>query len=366
MALKRLIDHFRGWFTPADRADHSPRVLRRGPQTHVIILDGTLSSLHPECRTHAGTLFELCREQGGALSLWYEPGPQWPTWREAGDVLTGSGISAQIRRAYGYLAARYRPGDRIYLFGYSRGAYAVRSLAGVIDRVGLLRPECATQRNVRTAYRHYECSPDSAAAQAFRSHHCHEAVTIDLVGVWDTVKALGIRLPFLWKKSERKHAFHNPHLSPSVKNGLHAVALDESRQAYAPVMWTCDDEFEGRAEQVWFRGTHADIGGQLNGFEAARPLANIPLVWMLERATHHGLALPEGWQQRFPMDVNAPSVGGWRGWAKFFLARRRRVPLQDRSERLHETVGAVEDGGAKGALPPPLRGSPGVLSKRRS
>lgn len=67
----------------------------------------------------------------------------------------GPGINRQIRRAYGYLASRYRPGDRIFLFGYSRGAFAVRSLAGIMDRVGLLRADQATERNVQLAYRHY-------------------------------------------------------------------------------------------------------------------------------------------------------------------------------------------------------------------
>ena len=154
-----------------------------GGATHVILLDGTLSSLHPDCQTNVGRAYTLLSEQGASLCIYYEPGLQWTDWRSALDVIIGRGINRQIRRAYGWLAARYRPGDRIFFFGYSRGAYAVRSLAGVIDQVGLLRPDCATEKNVRAAYRHYECTPDSAEARVFRQQHCHSKVEIEMIGV---------------------------------------------------------------------------------------------------------------------------------------------------------------------------------------
>ena len=102
----------------------------RGPVTHVIILDGTMSTLNEGEETNAGLTYRLLAERGGPdLSLYYEAGLQWRSWRNSWDVIVGRGINRQIRRAYGYLASRYRPGDRIFLFGYSRGAYAVRSLA---------------------------------------------------------------------------------------------------------------------------------------------------------------------------------------------------------------------------------------------
>ena len=97
-------------------------------------------------------------------------------------------------------------------------------------------------------------------------------------------------------------------------------------------------------EQVWYRGAHGDIGGQLSGFEAARPLSNIPLVWMLERAESCGLSLPPGWRVRFPRDAEAPSVGTWRNWGKTFLLRRARVVGADDSETLHPTAVASHPG----------------------
>ncbi len=312
----------------------------RGPAIHVIILDGTMSSLKPGYETHAGQTYKLLNEagRGANLTVYYEAGIQWRDWRQTADVAAGRGINRQIRRAYGVLASRYRPGDKIILMGYSRGAYAVRSLAGVVDMVGLVRAECATERAVQTAYRHYEAGATSEAAAAFWKEHCHPEIEIEAVAVWDTVKSLGLVAPVVWRVSAARHAFHNHALGHVVRHGFHALGLDETRVAYRPVLWESDPNWDGHVEQVWFRGTHGDVGGQLNGFEAARPLANIPLVWMLERLDACGLPLPEGWRGRFPCDVRAPSVSTWRGWGKIFVTRRKRVVGGDPSERLHESV----------------------------
>lgn len=340
MRLNRAFRRLLGREVAARQAGAEPR--RRGRVDHVIVLDGTMSSLDHGAETNAGMTYRLLAERGrvAGLSLYYEAGIQWEEWRRAPDVIMGRGINRQIRRAYGFLASRYRPGDRIFLFGFSRGAYAVRSLAGVIDRVGLVKAEHATMRAVREVYRHYELSPDSDAARAFARLYCHPSIEIEMVGVWDTVKALGLRLPLLWMLTEKRHAFHNHRLGASIRHGYHALALDETREVYAPVLWHCDDRMApGQVvEQVWFRGTHGDIGGQLGGFEAARPLANIPLVWMLEKAEGCGLVLPVGWRARFPRDAEAPSVGTWRSWGRAFLFRRRRQVGRDPSEAIHPTA----------------------------
>lgn len=321
-----------------------PPRLSRGTITHVVILDGTMSTLDEGCETNAGLSYKLIAEaaRSARISLFYEAGVQWRDWSETLDVIEGRGINRQIRRAYGFIASRYRPGDRIILLGYSRGAFAVRSLAGVIDRIGLLQADHATVRMIRQAYRHYESGPDSTAARAFSAAYSHKTAPIDMVGVWDTVKALGFRAPIVWRLSEARHAFHSHALGASIQNGFHALALDETRAAYAPVLWSCPPGRQAHVEQVWFRGSHGDVGGQLMGFAPARPLSNIPLVWMLEKAEACGLDLPKGWRDRYPRDPNAPSAGTFRGWGKWFWARRRRVVGRDPSERLHESVGAAE------------------------
>ncbi|WP_341212072.1 DUF2235 domain-containing protein [uncultured Limimaricola sp.] len=322
------------------QAEGQPRA--RGAATHVIILDGTMSTLKSGFETNAGLTYKLLRESGrhANLTVHYEAGIQWGSWAETLDVMMGRGINRLIQRAYGVLASRFRPGDTIILVGYSRGAYAVRSLAGVISRVGLLRAEEATERNVRDAYRHYRHrGPEpSEAARAFARLHCHDHVEIEAVAVWDTVASLGLRLPVAWRYSQPNHMFHDHRLGSHVLHGFHALALDETRRAYEPVLWVTPEGFSGHLEQVWFRGTHGDIGGQLGGTLESRPLANIPLVWMLERLEACGLTLPEDWRKRFPCDAQAPSVSTWRGWNKVFLSRRRRIVGRDPSERLHETV----------------------------
>ncbi len=325
-------------FGPAPTTISTTRA--RGPVTHVVILDGTMSTLEEGLETHAGKTFRLMQEvaRKHPISLHYEAGIQWQGLRRAVDVMAGVGINRQIRRAYGVIASRYRPGDRIFLFGYSRGAYAVRSLAGVIDRIGLLKADCATERYVRLAYRHYRRGPDSPAAREFHDAHCHKETNIDMIGVWDTVRALGFRAPVFWRFSPVEHEFHNHQLGCHVRHGYHAIAHDEMRRAFEPVLWQTRAGYEGDLEQVWFRGTHGDVGGHLLGFEAARPLANLSLVWMLDKAETVGLPLPMNWRAHFETDAEAPSVGMNRGWGKLFLLRRRRVIGRDPSERIHSSV----------------------------
>ena len=315
-----------------------------------------MSSLEDGQETHAGTLYKLLGEAGhrANLTIYYEAGIQWADWGATLDVMQGRGINRQIKRAYGALASRYRDGDRIVLAGYSRGAYAVRSLAGVIDLVGLVRADNATERNVQLAYRHYKRGGRGLAAEAFRKRFCHNETPIEAVAIWDTVRALGLRLPILWRWSDVEHEFHNHALGQSVRHGFHALAIDETREAYAPVMWSSPPGWTGRMEQVWFPGTHGDVGGQLNGCEPARPLANLSLVWMLGQLEGGDVPLPVGWRNRFPTDATAPSVGRWRGWSKLFLSRKTRVVGRGPTERIHESV-AERRGKARADLGTPER-----------
>ncbi len=314
--------------------------MARKPITHVVIMDGTLSSLDPAAESNAGLTYKLLCEISGStrISLTYEEGIQWCTWRSMVDLAAGIGINGQIRRAYGAIASRYHPGDQIFLFGFSRGAYAVRSLAGVIDRIGLLRADHAIERNVQQTFRYYRRGSQSDSAQAFAKRTCHRNVRIRMIGVWDTVKALGIQYPFLWRLAPQPTDFHDLHLGDTIENGFQALARDETRRAYTPVLWKADPDWPGHLEQVWFRGAHSDVGGQVAGFPAARPLSNIPLVWMLDNAARLGLPLPADWKSRFPTDSSAPAYGTKRGLSRFFLFRARRSMCNDPSERLHASV----------------------------
>jgi len=132
---------------------------------HVVVMDRTLSSLEPGFETNAGLAYQLLKRSAGpGVILHYQPGLQFDRSNflaSAWSVLTGNGLDWQIQKIYGALASRYQLGDEIFLIGYSRGAFAARSLAGLIDRVGFLRRDQATQRHVRMAYRHYRDGSDA-------------------------------------------------------------------------------------------------------------------------------------------------------------------------------------------------------------
>ncbi|KEO50733.1 DUF2235 domain-containing protein [Thioclava pacifica] len=334
--FERLISTFRR--RSPERAEARQVAHGRGPLDHVVLLDGTMGSLRADRLTSIGLIYRFLRRAAPKVSVYYGRGLQWREWHDVSDVWFGFGVNKQIERAYGWLAMRYRPGDRVFLIGYSRGAFAARSLAGMIERVGLLRPEHAIERNTRLAWRHYEGETPAPIMTGFRHSLCHERVPIEMVGVFDTVQALGVRLPFFWLVREAQVRFHDHQLGQSVNHGYQALALDETRSVLEPMVWDSEGTGATRIEQCWFRGAHGDIGGQLGHFGDARPLANIPLVWMLEKAETLGLALPPGWQQEFPRDPGAPSVGTWGGWAKLFWLRAPRVVGRDPSEGLHDSV----------------------------
>ncbi len=304
----------------------------------MVLLDGTLSTLEPGFETSIGLCYRML-EADTSHSIYYEPGIEWRGWRHVAEVMAGVGINLQIRRAYAFLARRYQPGDRIYLMGYSRGAYAVRALAGMIDRVGLLRAEHSLDAHVQEAYDHYREDPTTPAARSFAARYCHTRVRIAAVGVFDTVQAVGIRWPVLWRLFPEVHAFRSHRLGLSVERGFHAMALDETRNAYALDRWRTHGSRTASVEQVWFRGSHGDVGGHLGGRAASRSLANVSLRWLLGRMEASGLDLPPGWRDRFPADPDAPSVGNWRGFGWVFLSRARRAVGRDASESVHPSAG---------------------------
>ncbi len=310
------------------------------PINHILVIDGTQSRMEKGHETNAGLLYKLLHEvkDRNSETLWYHPGVQGHGLWNWVTIASGWGINQTIRDAYAHLSRQYKPGDKIYLFGYSRGAYAVRSLAGMINVLGLLRQEETSEAHVRQAFNMYECEDDMPKMEAFCDAYCHLKIDIELIGVWDTVKALGIDYPLLSHLAPMATEFHNDRIGNPVRNAFQALALGETRKAFSPVLWHMEDGWNGHLEQVWFRGAHSDIGGHVWTFPKARPLSNIPLVWMLERAAMCGLSLPDDWQSRFPCDPKAPKLGDKRGLAKYFLFRKKRKVGQYPSEYLHSSV----------------------------
>lgn len=306
----------------------------------VFICDGTLSSVRAGEETNAGLLYRLLSrpEQDPRQIVEYDPGVQGQGWRKWVNAASGMGVNRSIKAGYKFLARHWRPGDRIFLFGYSRGAYAVRSLAGMIGNVGLLRLDFASPKYVDLAFRFYEVGSNSPARRHFSQHRCHEHVPIEMLGVWDTVKSLGLPYPVLNRLAPMATEFHNHRLGDHIHHGYHALAIDETRTSYRPILWKLSHDWKGRLEQAWFPGAHGDVGGEVRSFPRARPLSNLSLNWMLRRADRCGMSLPEGWQALFAEDATAPMLGTNRGIGKFFILRRRRYVGGGDGEMIHLSI----------------------------
>lgn len=237
--------------------------------------------------------------------------------------LLGLGLMDNVAEAYRHLVFLHEPGDQAFVFGFSRGAFTARSLAGFLRFTGLLaradlallpeavarygerRDESCDARQARNAAWRARHSPhvmtDPADAPAYAAAGADQAIPfeIDYMGVWDTVGALGVPGLFTAKPVlSRRHAFHDTTLSTMVRAARHAVALDERRRPYMPTTWSnlpvleAQAAAEGRGRpyrQEHFAGDHAAVGG--GGDRMA--LSALTLLWVMEGAEAAGLEFDE-------------------------------------------------------------------------
>ncbi len=200
--------------------------------------------------------------------------------------MTGLGISQNIKDLYRFLINNYESEDFVYCFGFSRGAYTVRSLSGLLDKCGLLKKEFSNK--IKEAYRLYKkrnLSADSPKIVEFRNKHCVEC-KIHFLGVWDTVGSLGLPIPGLRLLTRPFYKFHNEKLSPIVQNAFQALAIDEQRKHFSPSIWKKEGvQSYQKIEQVWFPGVHTNIGG---GYVDAG-LSDTAFLWMRAKAEACGL-----------------------------------------------------------------------------
>ncbi len=204
---------------------------------------------------------------------------------------TGSGIRKNITDGYRYIVQNYAPGDRIFLFGFSRGAYTVRALAGLINNCGIIKRNDA--RLISDAFRIYKSPsrknhPDGEAAVAFRGAHTHPSRTVQFVGVWDTVGALGIPVS-LMVLLDGNDEFYDNRMGSNVKFARHALAIDEKREDFLPTVWQPRNGVD--LKQVWFAGCHADIGGSHPPDSDGSRIADVALKWMMREAAGQGLRI---------------------------------------------------------------------------
>ena len=271
----------------------------------VFNFDGTWNRLDAVCPTNVVLTAEsiLPIDPSGVAQLnYYDQG----VGTDRGDRLRGGvfgrGLTRNLTDAYRNLVFNYTPGDEIFIFGFSRGAFSARSFAGLIRNSGIVRREHAgkTFRAVEL-YRSRKPgdAPSGREAAEFREAYAHPPAQIAYLGVWDTVGALGIPNYYsIARFFNRKHAFHDCSLSSSVRSARHAVAIDETRRTFEPTLW---DNFEqlnrergkdpaaddAPYQQKWFSGVHSAVGGGT----PSRGLSDHALEWVWEGARRAGLAL---------------------------------------------------------------------------
>ncbi len=204
--------------------------------------------------------------------------------------VSGQGIDDNIKACYTWLIKTYQDGDEMFLFGFSRGAYTVRSLAGLIRKCGLLKPEFAN--HVDEAYDFYRNGvvPSADPAVEYRAAYSLERY-VTFIGVWDTVGALGIPVPALKFIDGKKYQFHDVTLSSTVKYAYQALAIDEERVPFAPCVWEQQAAPEQTLEQVWFTGAHSNVGGGCPD----PGLSDLTFAWMQTRAAAVGLGFNDGY-----------------------------------------------------------------------
>ncbi|KZK92923.1 hypothetical protein PsAD5_03644 [Pseudovibrio sp. Ad5] len=280
----------------------------------VVFSDGTGQEGGEGPDTNVYKLFRICENRTKRQVLFYDRGLGTKAHRSRVTRLlgnaTGLGISKNLMECYQFIFENYQAKDKIYLFGFSRGATTVRSLAGFIEMFGILpksRPEL-----IAKAYKIYQisdCHARKAKAQEFRERHHNMWADIEFIGVWDTVAALG--LP--WKPLSAavnklpgfKHEFHDLTLPVAVKNAYHALSIDDEREVFHPVLWNESTAPNQIMQQTWFAGVHTDVGG---GYEDSR-LSDITFNWMLEHVERNGLRIHESSRKALVAKLNPDETG---------------------------------------------------------
>jgi uncharacterized protein (DUF2235 family) len=266
------------------------------PKRLVLCCDGTWNTADQErdgrpCPTNvAKVALGLAREGGSGTEqrVYYQQGVgTQPGERLRGGAL-GLGLSRNVQEAYRFLVENYDPGDELFFFGFSRGAYTARSTVGLVRNCGVLRREQAGRQKAAYAlYRSRDLHPRALESQLFRKSYSHEP-RVRFIGVWDTVGSLGVPSTGLGlgRLVNRRWEFHDTKLSTTVDAAFQALAIDERRKPFEPTLWERQSAArDQRVEQVWFSGDHCDVGG---GHQDSA-LADITLLWMVERARSSGL-----------------------------------------------------------------------------
>lgn len=262
---------------------------------------------------------------GCSQQKWYDSGADTPWFQRFRVGSFGYGVDQTILQGYAYLAATYEPGDELFVYGFSRGAYTARSLVGLLTRAGLIPASLlhtGLVKRVRETASHPSPSTTTAAAlrqclhemildpsnralddayRLYRKGNCDilaemptlarrrgtREISITLLGLWETVGPLGIPTNALKWLNDHRYNFHDTELSSIVKQAYHALAIDEHRADHNATLWTSPACPGQTIEQRWFAGAHGDLGGTY----PERDLADLALAWLQRHSMERGLAI---------------------------------------------------------------------------
>ena len=323
----------------------------------VVCCDGTWNTADQEkggvpIPTNVVRLYNLVAEKDAAgveQKKYYHPGVGTDgglLGRALGGGI-GLGLDRNIKSGYRWLCANYAAGDRIFLFGFSRGAYTARSLGGMVTRFGLIDPAELGEKQVweriddlfDNGYRVKGATRASFIEKkyGFKKGENGNDIPIHFIGVWDTVGALGIpdHLGVLNLLDDpRKYKFHDTDLNPLVKFARHALAIDEMRASFEPTLWTNTEDRD--VKQIWFPGAHSDVGG---GYPEIG-LANGSLIWMIEEAKEKLLAVDQAIEAQIKADCRDLLHNSLTDVFKLLPSKPRAIPALDSGDAqvLHSSV----------------------------
>lgn len=287
----------------------------------VVCCDGTGDTLDTE-RTNVGRIYASLADDADQ-TVFYDAGVGTFGARFFGvnvgkalgkglGLAFGYGIKQNMENCYRFLVANYAADDRVYLIGFSRGAFTARSLASMLVRCGVLEKQ--HESRVSDALKLYLKGRPTADVNAFKNAYARDCIP-RFVGVWETVGALGVVLA--------THRFTNNTLNPQVPRAYQALSIDEKRKKFAPTLW---DESHKTAQQiiqqVWFPGVHSDVGGGYSNHE----LADIPLRWMMDHAASDGVRFKPERREAVQGDPLGRMHHSYKGWWRLLGKQVRHIP----------------------------------------
>ena len=265
-------------------------------------------------------------------------------WERIAGGAFGTGLTGNVQQAYRRICEAYELGDELWFFGWSRGAFTVRSVLGMISFCGLVTDldDAVVREAYDDVYRESDAAKRRQKGEAFREKYSAipiQELDIPFLGVWDTVGSVGIPVvgPRSWL-ARRRWSFHNVELGECVQRAYQAIAIDEERVPFRATTWEKPQLKPGESrrpqivEQCWFAGSHGDSGGSES---------REPLIWMMEQAEQAGLRLSPGSAELAAL-MSAPLDDSMTFW--FGLLGRFVRPIgatgYEAGEFVHPTVGA--------------------------